>query len=138
MSQIKVRRALEAALKTWATANTITVNWQNTPSDNTLPKYVSPTIIPAEMIDPSIGANHKRYVGTLRVLVRTQSLTKGMLESETIAESLSNYFRRGSVFINAGLNVHIERSPSIRPSYIDGMYMIVPVDVQYRADLVTI
>lgn len=138
MSQKKVRAALETRLNGWSTTNSIPINWEGTKSNNTAVKYVSATLIPANTTNPSYGTKHIRYRGTFRLLVRVQALDKGMAEIETISESLAQQFPRGLVLTASGLSVHIESTPSLRPSFIDGMYTIIPVDIEYRADSITI
>lgn len=138
MSQSKVRKALETQLKTWGIANpTVTIVYEATANSNTDLKKVESKLIPADMQNPSLGRVHKRYTGTFRLLLKIQSLTKGMGDIETLAESLSNAFPRGAQFTHSSLTTYIESTPSVRPSYIDGMYTVVPIDIQYRADVIS-
>lgn len=138
MSQSKVRKALETQLKAWGTANsTVKIVYEATNSSNTEAKKVESKLIPADVQNPSMGRVHKRYTGTFRLLLKIQALTQGMGEIETLAESLSLAFPRGAQFIHSGVSTFIETTPSVRPSYIDGMYTVVPVDITYRADVIS-
>lgn len=138
MSQQKIRQALEKRLAAWATINNVPVVFQNTPSDNTSAKYIQPKLIPAQNSNPSFGVQHIRYSGTLRVLVKVQSVGKGLGEVEALAESLAAYFPRGNILEQDGQSLMIEQTPTIRSDFIDGMYNVVPVDINYRSDSITI
>lgn len=138
MSQSKVRKALETQLKTWGTANpTVKIVYEATANSNTDVKKVESKLIPAEMQNPSFGIGHERYTGTFRLLLKIQALTQGMGEIETLASSLQSAFPRGSQFTHSSLTTNIVSTPSVRPSYIDGMYTVVPVDISYRADVLS-
>ena len=138
MSQSKVRKALETQLKTWGIANpTVKIIYEGTSSSNTETKKVEAKLIPSDMQNPSYGQQHERYTGTFRLLLKIQALTQGMGEIEVLAKSLQDAFPRGSQFTHSSLTTNIVSTPSVRPSYIDGMYTVVPVDVSYRADVLS-
>lgn len=137
MSHRKVRAALETKLVAWGTANSVPIVVDNQSSSNTQPVWVSSMLIPAETTNPSVGVQHSRFTGTLRILVRKQDTGKGMGATETLAESIQSYFPRGMQLTSSGLVVWIENTPSIKAGFVDGMYVIVPVDVSYRADAIS-
>ena len=139
MSQSKVRKALETQLKAWGLANpTVKIVYEATSNNNTDLKKVESKLIPSDMQNPSMGRVHKRYTGTFRLLLKIQDLTHGMGEAETLAESLSLAFPRGERFTHSSVQTYIDSTPTVRPSYIDGMYTVVPIDIQYRADVISI
>lgn len=137
MSHKRVRAALESRLNTWGTNNNVPIVFDNVANSNTQPIFITSNLIPAETQNPSMGVLHERFTGTFRVLVRHQNLGKGMGASETYAESIQDFFQRGLMLTASGLNIWIENTPSIRSQFIDGMYIIIPVDIPYRADSIT-
>lgn len=137
MSNRKVRRALEKAVKQWATENSKLVIYQGTKSSNTEPEKIEMTLIPDEVDAPTIGGFHSRHTGVVRLLVKKGEVDKGMGAVETIAESLFGYFYRGRVFTEVDYKAHIEKPVTVRTGFVDGMYTVVPVDIFYRVDFFT-
>lgn len=137
MSNGKVRKALEKHLNTWAVSNSIPVAWEGVKMDNTLPTYISVTLVPNSVFNPSMGHEHQRYSGTLRILIRSQTLGKGMGAITALADSMVAHFKRGMRLVQDDIDVVIESTPSARTAFPDGLYHILPVDVEYRADYIS-
>ena len=133
MSQVKVRAALEQRLKTFATANGFKVAWENR-SDEYAENYLRPTLFAAPTDNPSLGVEHRRYKGFLRVLVNYYGLDTGTVALETKAEALANYFPRGLMIPYSGVVVNIQGTPSISSVDIDGMFCYVAVEIPYFCD----
>lgn len=135
MSVKSIRQALEVALGTWATDNNIAVSWQNvayTPIIGT--KYIRASLLPAETQNPSLGDNHKRYEGIFQLLLCLPD-GNGSYDTDTLADSLLNYFARGQSFTVSSVTVRILESPSVNPSFADAGWYTTPVSIRYTADI---
>lgn len=135
MSVKTIRQALEVALNTWATANNVTIAWQNfefKPTINTT--YIKASILPAETENPTLGDGHNRKQGIFQLLICSKDGT-GMASAETLADSLLNYFSRGESFTVSGITVRILESPSVNPAFNDEGWLILPVSIRYTVDL---
>jgi len=138
MSQAKIRAALEKHLIAWKNASYPTLKFypENKKSPTTDALFVTTQLFPDSVLNPSIGGEHKRYSGRYRVVLQHQNIDKGIGATEAIAESLVDWFKRGDIYAQAGQTINIERTPALRPSFIDGMYVVIPVDVFYRSDVI--
>lgn len=135
MSVQAVRQALEVAFNTWATANNVDIAWQNrpyTPAINTM--YVRATMLPAETLNPSLGDDHRRYVGILQLLIYAPD-GNGSGASEALADTLLTYFKRGESFTISSVLVRILDSPSISGGFNDNGWYVTPVSVRYQSDI---
>lgn len=133
MSYVKVRAALEQRLKTFATANNFKVAWENRSSEYA-ENYLRPTLFSAKTENPSLGVEHKRYRGFLRVIVNMYGLDTGTVALETKAEALADYFPRGLMINYSGIVVNIQGTPSISPINIDGLFCYAVVEIPYYCD----
>lgn len=138
MSQPKIRTAIQKHLHTLALAQGWAETLENIPNSNTAEKYVEPHLIPSATQNPSIGAQHQRRTGVMRVNIKFKNVSQGMGAIEAAAEALVAHFPRGLVLVSSGLSVHIERTPRQYPPLIDGMYNVIPVDIEYRADIISV
>lgn len=135
MSQKSIREALEVALNTWATANSVGVAWQNvnfTPAANT--NHARAYLLPAETLNPSLGDAHKRFIGIFQVSIYTQQ-NKGPGAAETLADSLCTTFARGESFTAEGVTVRILETPYTSPPQNDAGFYVNPVNIKYQADV---
>lgn len=135
MSQLKIRNALETNLAAFATTKSLPVVWENVaaiPSGS----YLKATMFPAETVDPSIGASHKRYVGIFRITYYHNGLNTGMKAVETIVDDIVAYFPRGLELVKDGYSIRIERTPSSSSVGIESNYVYVSVSMYYRCDVI--
>lgn len=133
----KIRQALEVALNTWSAAQTpaVPVAWQNSAYTPTLgSRYVRANILPAETQNPSLGDDHKRFIGIFQILVYTPD-DVGPGAAETIAESLFATFARGTSFTASGVTTRVLDSPSVLPSFNDDGWYVTPVSIRYQSDI---
>jgi hypothetical protein len=133
----KIRQALETALNTWASAQSpaVPVAWQNRAYTPTLgARYVQANILPAETENPSLGDDHKRFIGIFQVLIYSPD-NKGAGDAETLAESLFTTFARGESFAASTVTVRILDSPSVLPSFNDNGWYVLPVSIRYQSDI---
>ncbi len=138
MSNSKIRTAIGEKLFQWKNSNypTMKIHVENKEASNTDTLYLTTQLIPSAVQNPSKGGLHERFTGVYRVILRHQNLNKGMGETEAIAENLASQFYQGLMLESRGQKVHLERSATVRPAFIDGLYVIVPVDIFYRSDVI--
>lgn len=139
MSNKKVRAALDTRLAQWQAAHPdVKISWENIPSSSQQQKFITVKLVPNTVQNPSVGAYHERYTGDYKLVLRVQNSGKGMGETETLADSIVQFFKRGDEIIAAGISVHIDRSATVRTSFMDGMYVATPIDIPYRSDIITV
>jgi len=133
MSQVKIRQALESRLKAFADTKSLKVLWENVgvvPTGTHLRAF----IYRAPTGDPSIGAKHKRYKGIFRVQVWSETLGKGPLDVEALAEEIVAYFPRALQITKDSIVVHIENTPSQGSVSIETNWVCISVEMVYRTD----
>lgn len=136
MSQLKIRNALETKLASFATAKSIPVVWENK-SNIPTGSYIKATLFPSPTRDPSIGANHQRYLGIFRMTYYCTDLNKGMGAIEAFVDGLVKHFPRGLQLNKDGFVIHIENTPSTTSVSYESNYLYVSVEVYYRCDVIT-
>ena len=133
MSQATIRAALEGHLKVWADAHGLPVAWENsdlTPTTNHLRCF----ILPSQIQNPSMGVEHKRYRGILRVQYFSTALNEYARPIESIMDQLVDLFPRGLAIEKDGLTVNIQSTPSMSRLYIDGQWVYSNIETDYRAE----
>jgi hypothetical protein len=136
-NQVKIRAALQKRLKTFADGKSLKVLWENDSALSTADTHLRVMLFPSPTRDPSIGAIHKRYGGILRVLVYSATLGKGPVAATTLAEEIVDLFPRGLQIEESGVNVQIDNTPNQSSLMIDGNFVVVEVEVFYRAEFIT-
>ena len=135
MSQKTIRAALETALNSWATTNTVAVAWQNrhyTPTVGT--KYARAYLLPAENLNPTLGDDHYRAMGILQVSLYLPD-GPGPGAAEALADSLCAMFARGAAFTSGAVTVRMLDTPSISTASNEGGWYVLPVFIRYVADI---
>jgi hypothetical protein len=132
MSAIKIRAALEVAL-TNITPAIVTV-WEGMDYDpiiNTPYQQVSLTFLPPE--NPEMSSGY-REIGIFNVRLR-YPLPNGIKNAADRAELLRATFKRGASFVNNGVTVIIETTPSLSQGIvIDGRWLI-NVGINFYANI---
>lgn len=135
MSQIKIRNALETRLAAFSVLKgNIPVVWENIKTIPTV-SFLKATVFPSPTKDPSIGDNHKRYLGIFRVTYYCTDLNSGMGDIEAFIDDLVAYFPRGLQLPVSDFVVNIESTPSTSSAAYDSNYLYISVDMYYRADV---
>lgn len=136
MSQNKVRRALETKLNTFALSKNIPVVWENIKTVPTT-SYLRAFLMPADTQDPSIGNNHRRFMGGFRVVYYCTDINKGITPVETFMDELVDYFPRALKLVEpvSGITVNIDHTPSVSSPNYEATYIYTAMDVLYRADV---
>lgn len=91
-------------------------------------------LLPADTENPTLGDSFNRKSGIFQLLLYFPD-GGGMGSSETLADSLLNYFARSESFTSGGIVVRMLESPSINPSFTDGGWLVTPVSIRYTADI---
>lgn len=136
MSRVKVRAALENAVKALADANSLQVLWEN---KSIIPSvdFIRTQIFPSPTQDPSLGVSHKRYRGILRLTVALKDLNNGPLKIEELSGLVCEAFKRGNTFTKDDITVSIDSTPSESSVNIDSTFVCISVDAIYRCDVIT-
>lgn len=100
--------------------------------------HLADHLLPAETENPSMGRDHRRYVGIYQVDVDAPA-SSNVGDLRTLANELVAHFPRGSALTHAssGTKVLIIRTPSISPLIVDGGRMKRAVSIRYQADIFT-
>ena len=136
MSAALVRRALETALNTWASTNSVQVAWENveyTPTPGTI--YARAHLLPATTITDGLAMTHRGYRGVFQVTLYTPQGT-GSAAAHSLAALLDVAFTTAQPLSAAGLSVYISRPMTARVAQFDGGAYVVPVDCEYIAHTV--
>lgn len=137
MSQKAIRAALEVALNTWATTNGVALAFENrayTPTTGT--KYARVFLLPAETQNPSLGTNHKRLIGIFQVSLY-MPFGNGPGAGETLTDSLTTTFKRGTSFTSGSVVVRVLDDSSVAPALQEDGWNVIPVSVRYQADIIS-
>ncbi|WP_308920591.1 DUF4128 domain-containing protein [Janthinobacterium sp. J1-1] len=137
MSDAIIRAAIESRLAVWAKAQSpaIPIAYENMSFKPVTGQcYLRGTLMPAGTLNPSLGGEHSRYHGFYQVDVYVPA-NGGTGPSSALTKAIEVLFKRPTTIPGSGLNVRINRTPSIGPGLPDdaGFYM-VPVTIRYSAD----
>lgn len=140
MSDGIIRAAIEGRLKTWADAQVpkIPVAFENTGFKPTIgQRYLSGDLLPANTLNPSQGGLHKHFHGVYQVSIRVPE-GQGTGDASALSAAIAVLFKCPTTITAAGLNVHINRTPSTAKGAPDGAgFYMVPVSIRYDADSFT-
>lgn len=135
MSQQIVRRALEKKLATWATANSLTVAYENvdfTPPDGA---YIRANLLPANTLSETLDRLHRRYSGVFQVTLMMPRGT-GPAAAESLVASLVTEFTPSATITESSVRVYILDPASAASAIQDMDRYIVPVSINYEAHVV--
>ncbi|HEY1090805.1 MAG TPA: phage tail terminator-like protein [Burkholderiaceae bacterium] len=132
MSKKIVRAALESALNTWATANSLTVAWENVAFTPPAGAYIRAFIIPSPTTSESLERADRRYSGLLQVDLM-MPINGGSGPAETLLESLSAAFNPANVLTRSGVRINILQPASDAAAIPEENRHVIPVTVPYEA-----
>lgn len=135
METLLVRRALEKQLKlidpTFPTA------YENVSFTTPSGPYQRCKLVPGAPENPSIGDDYYREVGQFIVFL-CYPVNTGTADVLTKASNIRDHFQRGSTYSESGIQVRIEYTPQIAGGInVDDRY-IVPVIIEYFADILKV
>lgn len=132
MSQAIIRAAFETALKDWATANSLPVQWQNTILDPEPAAYVRTFLLPAPTEAPDVQRLGREYLGVWQVSI-VRPIGEGPGQGEALAESLAAVFPPATPIVRSGLRIYILQPLSPAPAVPEGARHVLPCSLSYRA-----
>lgn len=137
MSNKIIRSALEGYLKAWADAQSPKIplyleNRNKTPVIGE--RHIRTYLMPADTLDPSFSAMHRRYQGMYQVSIFLKE-NDGTGDADDLAKAIEVLFKQATVIQKSGINVRITQTPSIAQSRPDdnGFWM-TPITVKYSAE----
>ncbi|WP_434033718.1 phage tail terminator-like protein [Cupriavidus sp. a3] len=130
MSNVAVRKALETRLNAMAPA--LATAWQNV-------QFTPAAGVPYQRADLLLGApenpaygDYYREVGVLQVSLMYPS-GAGPGAAEARAAAIRDWFKRGTTLVADGIEVVVQRTPTIAAGYADGDRWRVPVSIPFFA-----
>lgn len=137
MSNKIIRAALEGHLKAWASAQVppIPLFLENRGKKPEIgARHIRADLMPADTLDPSQGAQHRRYHGMYQVGIFLPE-NEGTGDSDDLAKAIEVLFKCPTTITKQGLNVRIQQTPSIAQSRPDGAgFWMTPITIKYSAD----
>lgn len=137
MSHEIIRAAIETRLLAWAKAQTppIPIAFENVDyKPVTGQRFLQGNLMPANTLNPSEGAAHKRYHGLYQISVRTAA-GKGTTEASALTRAIEELFSRSTTLSNGNINVHIDSTPTVGPGGTDEGFWMTPITIKYRAEV---
>lgn len=133
MSIVNIRTALESRLNTMSPA--LATAWESVPfTPVTGTPYQQVNLLVNEAQNPTIGGSMYRQIGIFQITLCYPPGT-GAKAAASRAELVRDHFPRGLGLSSGGINVLIDRTPSIAPAMIDGDRYRIPVSVYFSADI---
>lgn len=132
MAIIQVKRAAERKLA--ALTPTVPTAWEGvsfTPTD-TLYQRVQFTVQTPD--DPVLGTGFYRERMTMQVFI-VGAANKGTSEVITRAELVRNHFKKGTVFTEDNVHIHVLRTPQVAGTSIASDRIICPVLIELVAEV---
>ncbi len=131
MSIALIRKGFESRLKTWATAQSIAVAYENVAFTPPATKYLRAYLLPAPTDSETLDNLHRGYVGVFQVNI-VMPLNVGSNEAQSLADSIAGLYPVS--FAQDTIRVYITRPFSSRPAYQDGDRYVYPIYCNYRVD----
>lgn len=129
MSQLKIRRAFEKALKSLDPSfPTAYENVSFNPTKDV--PYQRVQLVPLEPENPTMGDNYHREVGEFQIFL-CYPLNKGLQDIYSKAESIKSFFNRGKTIPENDIEVIVRTTPSISGGITVNDRYILPVRIEY-------
>jgi hypothetical protein len=133
MSIAKISAAFEKKLATIASnLDTAFENVPFTPVDGT--PFQRVRLLPSMPENPTLGDGYYREVGYFEIIL-FYPLNKGRGSAQTKAEAIKAHFYRGLAMTESGLTVKVMRTPMVGVAMQDDKHYIVPVSINYYAEI---
>jgi hypothetical protein len=132
MSHVLARRVLEAALKTWADAKPMPVQWQNVTLDPEPAAYVRAFLLPAPTEAPDIQGLGQVLTGVWQVSI-VRPLGEGPGAAEAIAAELAAIFKPTAVLTSGALRLFLLQPLSPAAPINEPGRFVVPCSASYQA-----
>jgi len=135
MTQARARKALETALNSWATAQGISVAWENVEFTPTTSSFARFYMLPAQTGSGFLEGTHRSLRGVAQVSIYTP-IGAGPGAADTLVDSLDSYFSPESPLSADSLDLFITAPMSAAPALENPGWRVVPVSCEYRADYI--
>jgi hypothetical protein len=132
MSQALIRAALEQKLATWAAANSLPVQWQNTVLDPEPAAYVRGLLLPAQQDVPDVQSLGRTYRGIWQVSI-VRPIGEGPGPAEALAASLSTAFTPSAAITSGGMLIFLLGPLSPAPPINEPGRFVVPCSQVYQS-----
>jgi hypothetical protein len=130
-----IRQAFETRLDTWATANSVSIAWENHEFEPVADQvYAEARLLPARTKDLFMDQTGRDYTGIFQVNL-SMPLGTGAAAAMTLIDSLDDAFP-GS-FTQGGIRVTLISPMSPAPALPVPDRYVVPVSTEYRVVTVT-
>lgn len=138
MSDQNIMAALQARLATFATTKSLSIAFEGVAfTPGATKTHLADFLLPAATDNPSMGRDHRRYIGIYQIDVDAPS-GSNVVALRKLANDLATHFKRGTALTHSsGIKVLIIRDPSISALLPDGGRMKRAVSVRYQADVIT-
>lgn len=137
MSDQKIMAALQTRLMTFASTKSLSIAFEGIPFTLDQTKtHLADYLLPANTENPSLGADHVRYVGIYQVTVDAPSDTNPVT-LRNLVNDLVAHFQRGHTMTQDGLKVWVIRTPSPGPLITTQGRMTRSVSIPYQSDVIT-
>lgn len=139
MSDQSIMAALQARLAVFASTKGLNVAYEGVPfTPDATKTHLADFLLPVSTENPSLGRDHRRYVGIYQVDVDAPT-GSNVVTLRNLANDLAAHFPRGQTLthVSSGTKVLITRTPSISPLITDGGRMKRAVSVRYQSDVIT-
>ncbi len=135
MSYLKIRQALENKVAAFAVTRSLTPIYENAACTPTT-DYLKVTLIDPIVSDPTIGNQHQRYTGTLRLQFMSLGVAKGVKHLYEFADAAAAYFPRGMLLSKDDIDVRIVRTGNAKTPVYETKYVYITIDFVYQADVI--
>jgi hypothetical protein len=127
-----VRRACEAALKTWADAEPMPVQWQNQVLDPEPAAYVRAILLPAPTEAPDIEGQGRTFTGIWQVSI-VRPIGEGAGPAEAIAAELAAIFKPGLPITVGAVKLYFLQPLSPAAPVDEPGRFVVPCSATYQS-----
>ena len=132
MSIVSIRAALETRLN--ALSPSLATAWEGIPFTPVTGTPYQQVNLLTDTENPTLGDGMYRVTGFMQVLLCYPPGT-GPKAASTRAELIRDWFSRGLGLSSGGINVRIDRTPTIASAIIDADRYRLPVTVYFSADI---
>lgn len=130
----RILEGLRAHLDGLLLAPPVPVAWNDKDFSPTARGYLRANLIPNTVNQVTLGTTGKnRHRGLFQISVMWPK-GQGEMPAREIADSVAEYFKRGTDLTHLGIVIRIYRPPVIAQTFTDGMYSHTPVTISYQVD----
>ena len=140
MTQLRINRAFETILSTWAAAKSppIAVAWDNMTFNPGVARFLRASVLPQPQRNEFLDARHRRYSGVFQVLLSVRpGATPGVAEAQALAAEVEELFPMNVPLTNGGLTFQLTSPMGAVEAIPEPDKYTIPIWTRYRADTTT-